>query len=223
MNDHMADYHTKSKQYFKNPRPEMLKFIPETATRILEIGCGDGSFGATVKHLHPVHYTGVDIFEKSIAAASSNIDQVVLANIDNDELPFAHNQFDCLIMNDVLEHLIDPWHALEELLTYLAPNGHVVASIPNMRHYPVIKDLLINGQWQYKEDGVMDRTHLRFFTRRTIENLFQSNNLKTILLQGINGGHFPWKFDLLNKILLNSLDDMRYRQFAYVGIKDSQT
>lgn len=73
MNEHMDDYHHKPKKYFKNPRPEMLKFIPESATRILEIGCGDGSFGASVKYLRNIHYTGIDIFAESISAASYHL------------------------------------------------------------------------------------------------------------------------------------------------------
>jgi 2-polyprenyl-3-methyl-5-hydroxy-6-metoxy-1,4-benzoquinol methylase len=219
MQKYMNNYNNKNNGYYNNPRPEMLELIPDSAKRILEIGCGNGSFGASIKRNKEVHYTGVDIFPDSIASAAVQLDEAILANIENDELPFELEQFDCLIMNDVLEHLLDPWRALQKLLTLVQPNGHVVASIPNMRHYPVIQDLIINCQWNYIEEGVMDKTHLRFFTHKTIESLFSNNNLKTQVLRGINGGRLPWKFALINKIFSNSIDDMRFRQFAYVGRK----
>jgi 2-polyprenyl-3-methyl-5-hydroxy-6-metoxy-1,4-benzoquinol methylase len=205
--------------YFKNPRPEMVQFIPNSVSNILEIGCGNGSFGAYIKKLRPVCYTGVDIFSESLAVAASWLDQAILANIESDDLPFSPGGFDCIVLNDVLEHLVNPWEALDKILSYLAPGGYLVASIPNMRYYPVIKSLLINCQWRYVEEGVMDKTHLRFFTQCSMEDMFSQKGLVKRGLTGINGGRFPWKFGLLNRIFMNKLEDMRYRQFAYVGEK----
>lgn len=86
-----------------------------------------------------------------------------------------------------------------------------------MRHFEVMKELLIHRQWRYQDDGVLDRTHLRFFTDCTIRDLFENAALEVITLQGINSGSFPWKFDLRNRLMLNALDDMRWQQFFCVS------
>lgn len=210
----MIDYTTKPQFYFNNQRHEMLAFIPPTATRILEIGCSNGTFGASVKKIRAVQYVGVDILEQSIAAASLNLDQAILADIQTEELPFTENTFDCLVMNDVIEHLTDPWKTLSSLLQFLEPGGHIVASIPNMRYFKVLKELVLHRQWRYTDYGVLDRTHLRFFTDKSIAELFQDCGLEITKLEGINPTMLPWKISLLNRILFNALDDTCFMQFA---------
>ncbi|OYY94863.1 MAG: hypothetical protein B7Y41_04715 [Hydrogenophilales bacterium 28-61-23] len=197
----------------------MLEYIPGSVTRILEIGCGNGKFGAAIRSSRNVYYVGVDLMPKAVEAAKKVLDVSLQADIEVDDLPFQHNSFDCLIMNDVLEHLRDPWGTLKKMMAYLAPGGYVVASLPNIRYYSVVKDLLINRQWRYAENGVLDKTHIRFFTDKTIRDMFQGVNVEILTLNGINGTKFPWKFGLLNLLLANALDDMRYMQFALLGRK----
>ena len=206
-----------SESYYEYSRPEMLPFVPKFAKRILEIGCGRGAFAARVKARQAVEYVGVELLEEAAQIARTQIDQVIMTDIETSTLPFPENYFDCIICNDVLEHLRDPWACLHKLCGYLTSGGYVVASIPNMRHFEVIKEFLIHRQWHYQDDGILDRTHLRFFTDRTVRELFEQSGLEVISLQGINGGPFPWKFGMLNRLLLNALDDMRWQQFACVG------
>ena len=126
--------------------------------------------------------------------------------------------FDVVVMNDVLEHLVDPWAVLRSLHRVLTAGGSVVASIPNIRYFPVLKKYIMKGQWQYRDDGVMDRTHLRFFTQRSIMDLFMSTNYKILKLEGINGiKKFPWKFRLLNTVTHHAFDDTRFKQFVCVA------
>ena len=84
------------------------------------------------------------------------------------------DKFDCIVFNDVLEHMSDPWSALEIAGDVLNNCGRVVASIPNVRHYTVLVPLLIKGRWTYHDVGILDRTHLRFFTRSTVRELFET-------------------------------------------------
>ena len=87
-----------------------------------------------------------------------------------EDLPM--REFDCIVFNDVLEHLVDPWAALRETRDRVSVGGSVVASMPNVRHRHVVRELVLRGRWDYAERGVLDKTHLRFFTRSSMLELF---------------------------------------------------
>ena len=215
-------YQNKPDQYFHYSRREMVPFVPETASTLLEVGCGDGSFAAAVKQLRSIHVTGVEPVTDAARVAAARIDTVIHADIEAGLTSLKNQMFDCVVCNDVLEHLVDPWDIVRQLRDHIRPGGHFVASIPNVRHFAVMKDLLMRRNWRYTDQGVLDRTHLRFFTEHTIRSLFEEADLKVIQIQGINGGPFPWKFALLNRLLLNQLDDMRWIQFACVSQRISR-
>lgn len=212
--DHENGYTDKPKSYFSNERREMLDFVPKNAKNILEIGCGKGDFGALLKQQIGTAVTGIELFPSAALEARSKLDSVIEGDIETDEINLPPNQYDCLIFNDVLEHLRDPWTALAKLSKSLKPGGYVVASLPNMRHYEVFKDLLINMDWHYQDWGVLDRTHLRFFTFKTGRELFEQCGFRVLRLEGIRGTPFPWKFGAFNILMGGRLDDMRYMQFA---------
>jgi 2-polyprenyl-3-methyl-5-hydroxy-6-metoxy-1,4-benzoquinol methylase len=212
----IPDYSEKSGKYFKHGRIEMLPFIPRDATKILEIGCGVGEFAANLKSVRGVHITGIEPFEAAANIATSRLDRVLVADANAGIVELQGNRFDCIVCNDVLEHLVDPWDTLKHLRPLLAPNGKLVASIPNIRYMPVLKGLVLKGEWRYVEQGVMDRTHLRFFTKKSIYALFEESGYKVTHVQGINAIKFPWKFGLLNKLLLGELVDTKFPQFACV-------
>jgi 2-polyprenyl-3-methyl-5-hydroxy-6-metoxy-1,4-benzoquinol methylase len=199
--------------YHEARRPEMLAFVPENARRILELGCSKGVFGEQVKARQPVEYVGIDGDADCVAAAGTRLDRALRIDLDGD-WPSDLGSFDCIVCNDVLEHLRDPWSAVRRLRDLLVPGGCVVASIPNVRHFEVVKELLLHRRWRYTASGVLDRTHLRFFTESTVRALFEQGGLEVVRLEGINGEPFPWKFGLLNRVLLNAFDDMRWLQFG---------
>lgn len=154
----LAAYHTQ-------PRPEVAALVPSSARRILDVGCAGGALGRLLKERGEVQVVGVE-GERSVAqTAARHLDQVYRLDLDEVEsLPFAEGWFDCIVCADVLEHLRDPERALRVLLRYLAPDGRLVASIPNVRHHSVLRALLVDGRWRYQAEGILDRTHLRFFT-----------------------------------------------------------
>jgi len=121
------------------------------------------------------------------------------------------------VCNDVLEHLPDPWTVLRQAHGLLNPGGVVVASIPNLRYFPVLKDLVLRGEFEYQRDGVLDRTHLRFFTRKSIGRLFEDTGYSVRAVEGLRGIVFPWKFGLLNRMLGRRFEDSRYLQFACIA------
>ena len=111
-------------------------------------------------------------------------------------------QFDCIVFADVLEHLQNPWKVLKETTELLRENGVVISSIPNIRHYSTLISLAIKGIWPYRERGIHDETHLRFFTLKNIKRLFKEANLELTEIERnyrlIESGS---KFDALAKYL----------------------
>ncbi len=210
-------YGTKGERYFGYERQEMVRFVPASATRVLEVGCASGSFGRLLKSTRPVEVWGIEPFSDAARRATDILDNVVVADIEAAIGDLPRDYFECVVFNDVLEHLRDPWSVLREIQAAMSPGSVVVASIPNMRHYSVMKQLVLAKRWDYVDAGVLDRTHLRFFTCETMRDMFVSAKLELVTFEGISGGTFPWKLAVLNALLLNTLDDMRYQQFACVA------
>lgn len=214
--DNTAGYQNKSATYFTYGRREMIPFVPANARRILEIGCGEGEFAANLKGERSVHVTGIEPFAAAARVARLRLDRVLAVDVNSGILELQGHEFDCIVCNDVLEHLVDPWDTLKRLHPLMAPGGVLVASLPNMRFMPVLKDLVLKGEWLYVDQGVMDRTHLRFFTRKSMQTLFEESAYQVVRIQGINAIQFPWKFRLLNKLVFGALADTQFQQFACV-------
>lgn len=215
--DLMTDYSVKSNMYFRNARREILPFIPTQTTRVLEIGCGEGEFAATLKAERQVQVTGIEPFEAAARIADARIDRVLHTDVNAGIVELKGELFDCIVCNDVLEHLVDPWDTLKRLLPLLADHGVLVASLPNMRYMPVLKDLVLKGEWRYQDQGVMDRTHLRFFTQKSMQTLFEDSGYRITQIQGINAMVLPWKFSLLNRLTLGAFSDAQYQQYACIA------
>lgn len=210
-------YDNKPWEYFGQGRTEMLKFVPDSSRTLLEVGCGKGEFMANIKSRRALHGTGVEPYPEAAVMARQHFDEVLEAGIDDAVAQLLGRSFDCIVFNDVLEHLVDPWAALRMVKPLLSAGGCVVASIPNMRFWPVLKGLFLHGNWEYADTGVLDRTHLRFFTRSTMNDLFTSSGYRIEHMEGINKIALPWKVALLNRLIGNRLDDTRFTQFACVA------
>jgi GT2 family glycosyltransferase/tetratricopeptide (TPR) repeat protein/2-polyprenyl-3-methyl-5-hydroxy-6-metoxy-1,4-benzoquinol methylase len=157
--------------YFDHARPEVVSLVPASARRVLDIGCGAGRLGAAIKARQQAEVVGIEIDEPAAECARARLDRVLVGNIELVETNFPERSFDAIVCADVLEHLREPERVLVRARRWLAPDGWLIASIPNVRHHTVIRALL-QGNWTYEPAGLLDRTHLRFFTRREIEKLF---------------------------------------------------
>ncbi|MFQ5672109.1 MAG: glycosyltransferase [Nitrospinales bacterium] len=169
----------KSEQYYQNVRRDILPLVPQEARCILEIGCGAGMTGRALKERPGVFVAGIERAARAAQQARQALDDVVEGNIETMALPYEENSFDCIIAADVLEHLADPLAVLKKLMRCLKPEGTVVASIPNVQFFGVVQRL-IEGNWTYQKEGILDETHLRFFTYREIEKLFCAAGLDII-------------------------------------------
>lgn len=212
-----TSYEAKPLAYFEERRPEMLPFVPPTAETVLDVGCSDGLFGESIKRRQPCEVWGVEMMPAAAENARTRLDRVFPCAFEAASLPESY--FDCVIFNDCLEHLPEPEKALERTRRLLKTDGVVVASIPNMRYYPVLKDLVLHRNWEYADYGVLDRTHLRFFTCNSIRTLFARGGYVTARIEGINP--YLWgsarRYKVLNALCLGALSDMRYQQFAVVA------
>ncbi len=203
--------------YFSHPRPEMLPFVPMGASRLLDVGCGTGNFGALVKRERGLEVWGQELTPASAAAARQQLDHVLCGDITAqlDELPDAH--FDVITFNDVLEHLADPGDLLARIGGKLRPGGVVVSSMPNMRYYRVLLALLYGKDWKYEAEGIMDKTHLRFFTRRSMRRLFEEAGYEVLRQQGLYRTK-SWRPRLYQLLTFGAFGaDTHYAQYATVA------
>ncbi len=173
----------KTASYYSFARGEIIDAVVKnglSAKRVLEIGCAGGATGKKMKETMPVdYYVGVEICEEAAGIARQHLDRVIVADIEKSDLMdcgLKHGDFDLLLALDVLEHLYNPWDVLASLKKFLKPDGHVVASIPNIQNVTIVNSL-ISGRWRYESAGILDATHVRFFTMEEIERLFSGAGL----------------------------------------------
>jgi spore maturation protein CgeB/Flp pilus assembly protein TadD len=157
--------------YASHAREEIAALVPQSATSILDVGCAAGETGKLLKELGFARVVGIERDEENAARARELLDEVIVGDVEQMEIPFERGSFDCIIFADVLEHLIEPGDVLRRFRDYLSPQGVVIASIPNVRNFLVIHNL-VEGYWRYTDEGILDRTHLRFFTITEIEAMF---------------------------------------------------
>lgn len=151
---------------------------PDEAFRVLEIGCSKGDTLLDIKEEYPnSEVYGVEL-DDNAAKLASNFCEAITGNIENEDLPYEEESFDYIIMADVLEHLHDPAKSLEYVKRFLKPDGKFLASIPNVQHISVIKDLL-KGYFTYTPVGLLDHTHIHLFTWYEISRMFDSCGFKT--------------------------------------------
>ena len=161
--------------YHTNPRVEIMSFLADPPGTVLDVGCGGGATGSLVKEKFPgTRVIGVEINAAAADHAQSILDRVICASIDDidAEKEFAGETIATVLLLDVLEHLYDPWRALQRINGWLAPGTRVVASVPNIRNLQTMSDLA-GGRFDYAPNGVLDITHVRFFTRSSLRDLFE--------------------------------------------------
>lgn len=180
-------YAAKATEYFGSARSDYVAALPPSIhAKILDIGCGDGGTGVLAfSEGKCVVYCGVELLPAVADKARPRISQVLVGDIENLELPWPPGTFDALILSEILEHLIDPWAALRKIRPLMKPGGLVFASSPNVAHYRVIT-MLLRGDWSLTDVGVMDRTHLRWFTPKTYTAMFESCGYTVDLVQEVS-------------------------------------
>jgi 2-polyprenyl-3-methyl-5-hydroxy-6-metoxy-1,4-benzoquinol methylase len=217
--DHkQSAYKNKPDFYFSNARTDYVNRMPNNPNaRVLEIGCGTGSTGAlALKNNKCDYYVGVEINSEVATLAREKLSKVIVADVENIDLDWEESSFDILILSEVLEHLVDPWETIRKLLVFLKPSGLIMSSSPNVSHYKIIKNLIL-GKWELTDSGVMDRTHLRWFTPYTFRNLFEQNGVVIEKLEPMS--KLGIKPSIINFLTLNYFSHLFFIQINIVGVK----
>lgn len=153
-------------KYFEHSRPEVVELVSPSASRILDIGCASGFLGAALKQRGACEVWGIEVDPTAAASAQLRLDRVIEGNLPEVGASLEDETFDTVIMADVLEHVVDTAAMLALARRVMTPEGKLVLSVPNVRHWSVLR-MLLGGHWRYQDEGIMDRTHVRFFTLRS--------------------------------------------------------
>lgn len=205
--------------YFRNQRRALSTNIPEGENLILDVGCGAGHFGGYLKASGKAKQVyGIEVFSEAANEAISHLDRVKCADLDTLNLDELHQQwnkvkFDFIVFADVLEHTKDPWRLLDEFKAWLLPEGKVIISVPNIRHWKILSDLFVKGRFDYQDAGIMDRTHLRFFTKSTAHEMITNAGYSVSAVQPQIGGR--WK--TLSTASKGLFDEFLAIQFVFVS------
>jgi 2-polyprenyl-3-methyl-5-hydroxy-6-metoxy-1,4-benzoquinol methylase len=180
--DEMMDRFNSS---YISPRDDIVDLIPGETKRVLDIGCSTGELGANIQRKLGAEVTGIEIDEGMADVAKDRLNHVVVKDVESICLSdhFSVGYYDCVVFADVLEHLRDGWKVLASSVDLLRDTGVVIISIPNVRHYSTIVNLLFRGVWPYRERGIHDRTHLRFFTLKSIRDMCDGAALEIVAIK----------------------------------------
>ena len=212
--------------YYDGNRQDLVESLPtfNKDIRVLEIGCADGGFKS---NFSASEYWGVECVEAVALIAKERLSKVLIGTFDDvyDQIP--DNYFDLVVCNDVIEHMIDHDSFFEKIKLKLKADGKISGSIPNVRFLWNLKELLIQKDWEYQDAGILDRTHLRFFTLKSLERTFNNHNYTIETLKGINSIAPRTWLTLRRKKLLTKLfifllgDDTQYLQFYFLICKNT--
>jgi 2-polyprenyl-3-methyl-5-hydroxy-6-metoxy-1,4-benzoquinol methylase len=203
-----------------------MALLPLEYRRTLEIGCAAGGFSSQLSK--EAERWGVEPNVGMAAEAESHLDRVLTGTYLEVETDIPDNYFDLIICNDVIEHMVDHDEFLQRIQIKMTDSAAIIGSVPNIRYYPVLLELLHGKQWQYKDYGVLDRTHLRFFTRDSLESTLECNgfnSIKTDLLNKVTFNNSVWA--IKHKLLLGGIacftlgraNDIRYMQIGFKAVK----
>ncbi len=203
------------RSYYQCNRDEIKPFLPSHYKYILEIGCAEGCFSCS---LDPEAETwGCDPDASSAEKASRRLFRVLKGTYEEVVAEIPDNYFDLVICNDVIEHMPNHVFFLENIQKKMKPGAYLVGSVPNVRYYRVLRDLLFKKDWRYTwPGGILDQTHLRFFTQKSLTRTLEEAGFLVESIKGINAPRKKKLFVLLfSGILFGSQSDITYKQMAF--------
>jgi len=204
------------REYYQGSRPEIIDLINHSPKRVLELGCGDGSFRFLLSS--EVEYWGVEPFSEAAELARKSIDKIFNATYESALPQLPNNYFDLVICNDVIEHFSDHDFFFSSIKDKMCADGYIVGSIPNVRHLLNLMNLIFSKDWNYENDGILDRTHLRFFTKKSLKRTFIQHGYNLELLKYIKiikPRFFPPRRLFYNILILLLGEDTRPLQFGF--------
>lgn len=207
--------------YFNHVQMPVIRKCRPGFRRVLEIGCGAGAGLAYLKGRGAEFVTGLELSASAAEEARKRpeIDRVVVADIASGEVDavLEEGAFDLIIASFVLEHVIDPWAVVRKMKSLLVPGGQLVGALPNVRHVSVSVPLLFSGKWKYVDEGIMDWTHAKFFSKETIRDLLASSGFRVDSID-------PWvaapsRSSALDRLTLGLFSDLLCFAYTFSATK----
>ena len=202
--------------YFRYRRPEIAPMIPPGIKRMLDVGCGAGQFSFALKQERGIETWGVEINQAAAKEAATKLDHVIHDDAVNALARLPPRHFDLITFLDVLEHVAHPQHLLRSALPLLSLGGCVLLSLPNIRFWNAIRKIVLDGDFPQEDEGVFDRTHLRWYTAKSMPRLVQESGYEIVQMQGINGIRSR-KLMALNILTRSRFEDCRFPQYAILA------
>jgi 2-polyprenyl-3-methyl-5-hydroxy-6-metoxy-1,4-benzoquinol methylase len=207
-----------NQSYFTHERPEVLALIDRPVATALDIGCGAAHFSAAVKRQTGARVWGIEPTAAAAREARTRIDEVLEGTYEQVESRLPEDAFDAIFFNDVLEHMVEPWTMLRKALVPLRADGRVYASIPNVLFADSLFPVLRSRDWRYTDAGILDVTHVRFFTRKSILRLFDEAGYQVERIVPLNVLD-SWKWRLLDKVTFGFVADFLPMQYGVVACR----
>ena len=179
-----------NQQYYANINPELARSVVRCQpSNVLEVGCGAGALGAFFKGQNEsIRWDGIEFFPSAAQEAAAVLDNVTEGAVEDVDLDALAATYDTIVMGDVLEHLVNPWKVLKDLARILKRRGKLCVSVPNINHWTIFATLG-QGRFTYADSGLLDRTHLRFFTRSELTQAIQAAGLKIQAVESVINPH----------------------------------
>jgi len=206
----------KPDNYYSCIREDIIEIASGTGSidSVLDVGCGYGYTGLRLKEIGAQKVEGIELSASAYIKAIDSLDKVYHGSCEDERLLRKIGLYDCILCADILEHLIDPWLTISILKHHVNKGGRLIASIPNIRYYKVLFNLLFFGKWNYENSGILDKTHLRFFTRKSIISMFMQNGYE-IKIQPQKIRRIFFVFNFLTFNILRDIFPMKYYIIAY--------
>jgi SAM-dependent methyltransferase len=165
--------------YYGSGRGEVISQLEPPLGRVLDVGCGEGAAADALRAAGASWISGIEIMPRPAAVAAERYDQVVVGDA-REALSEVSSPFDTILCYDVLEHLVDPGALVDQLRQTVVPGGRLHISVPNARHYSLVRDLVFRGTFGYRSYGHRDATHLRWFTRGDMTELLETRGWRVV-------------------------------------------
>jgi 2-polyprenyl-3-methyl-5-hydroxy-6-metoxy-1,4-benzoquinol methylase len=222
-NNNVTDSMRENFDYVLSERSELSALQPGDYQVVLEIGCAKGGFKDSLRP--GIEIWGVEPNADAAAQAAKRGYRILVGTYDEVAAQLPDSYFDLVICNDVIEHMPDHDRFLQAIKTKMRPGGSLMGSIPNVRYFGNLFKMLVMKDWQYGEQGILDTTHLRFFTEKSLARTFQRNAYEMVSLVGVNSDfQRPVTFRqilknslllLLIGVTLGHCRDLQFMQFGF--------
>ena len=206
----------KDQKYYRQTRPEVTPLLPKEYFRVLEIGCGAGGFLNNLKE--EIEYWGLEPNAEVLKVSADRMHKTFNGIYKDFEDEIPNDYFDLVICNDVIEHMTDHEYFFASIYKKIKKDGFLIGSVPNVRFIMHLKEMLIQQDWHYKKHGILDETHFRFFTLKSLRRSLQHHGFRVNKLSGIRpvkSRKMMFVYYLLNILSFGKNRDIKFLQLGF--------